>query len=245
LSSRLAERLKNETRALHAAAERTALMLALMRGALERATYCALLRNLHAIYAALEPELQRHAQHPAVAPMWLPGLARQAALEHDLLVLHGPHWARELSLCPAAVGYVERLRLLGTTLPGLLVAHAYVRYLGDLSGGQMLRRVVAGIAPESGARATAFYEFGDAAQTLALTQAFRAGLAALPADPAHEDALVGEVAHAYEAHRRLFDELMAGAAAGPDFGPGSLRENADVPSVAGRLDAQVGSISPS
>jgi heme oxygenase (biliverdin-producing, ferredoxin) len=232
LSRRLAERLRTETRALHAAAERTALMSALMRGTLDRATYCALLRNLHAIYAALEPALQRHAQHPALAALRLPGLARSAALEHDLHVLHGPHWASELAVCPAASAYAARVRGLDAAQPALLAAHAYVRYLGDLSGGQQLRGVVARITSPAGASATAFYEFGDAAQARALTQAFRDGLAEVSRHAAHdaaldiahdtaqdtaqdaalgaahEDALVAEAAWAYEAHRQLFEALM-------------------------------------
>jgi heme oxygenase (biliverdin-producing, ferredoxin) len=246
LTRRLTERLRTETRALHAAAERTSLMGTLMRGALDRATYCALLRNLHALYAALEPALQRHAQHAAVAPVSpsrLPGLTRQPALEHDLLALHGPHWADEVPVCPAAADYVERLHLLDATRPELLAAHAYVRYLGDLSGGQMLKRVVAGMTAPGEAGAVAFYEFGDAAQTSALTLAFRDGLAALPADVAFEDALVEEVGHAYGAHRRLFEELMAGDDGEPTEGaePQALA-SAALPVT---VPAQNGSISPS
>ena len=232
MSRRLAERLRTETRLLHAAAERSALMGTLMRGELDRAVYCALLRNLHAIYAALEPALQHHAQRPEVAPLLLPGLVRRPALEQDLSTLHGPRWADELALHPAAVAYVARLRELDSTQPALLPAHTYVRYLGDLSGGQMLRRVVARIESPAGKSATSFYEFGDAAQTLALTQAFCDGLGSVATDAAHEDALVDEVGRAYEAHRQLFEQLMAG----------DTPVEAAAPAAAGD---QVGSISPS
>ena len=45
--------------------------------------------------------------------------------------------------------------------PAPLLAHAYVRYLGDLSGGQVIRRRVArayGLEEDNGA-GVAFYEF--------------------------------------------------------------------------------------
>ena len=62
----LAQRLKAETRALHTAAERSRFMSVLLRGQMGRAPCCALLRNLHSIYAALEPALARRALHPVI-----------------------------------------------------------------------------------------------------------------------------------------------------------------------------------
>lgn len=57
--------------------------------------------------------------------------------------------------------FKSHLETLGATHPGLLLAHAYVRYLGDLSGGQLIAakiRRVYGIPPPP-AGGTAFYEF--------------------------------------------------------------------------------------
>lgn len=203
----LAERLKTETRALHTAAERSTFMGVLLRGRMERPAYSALLRNLHAIYAVLEPALERHAQHPVIAPVYLPALWRTPALAHDLRVLHGARWADALPLQPAARDYRDRVLELDANRPALLLAHAYVRYLGDLSGGQMLRSIVAKTLPPEQAAATAFYEFGDAAQTQALTQAFRGGLVGITIDAQQQDVLVREARLAFEMHHRLFDEL--------------------------------------
>ncbi len=203
----LAERLRTETRALHTAAERSAFMGALLRGRMQRPAYCALLRNLHAIYAAMEPALQRHAQYPMLAPVFQPALWRTRALEQDLHALHGPDWPDALALQPAAAGYRGRLEELETSAPGLLLAHAYVRYLGDLSGGQRLRDIVANSVTATGVPAVAFYDFGDAARTQGLTRAFRAGLGAVAVDRQQANALVDEAKLAFELHQRLFDEL--------------------------------------
>ncbi len=215
LNAPLAERLKNETRALHTSAERSVFMAALLRARMERPAYCALLRNLHAVYAALEPALERHAHRPTIAPIYLPSLWRARALAHDLAALHGAHWANELVLQPAAVVYVERLRELDVSKPDLLLAHAYVRYLGDLSGGQMLSNIVKKSVYREGAAAVAFYDFGDALATKELTQAFRAGLAVVPADDRQVDALVSEARLSFGLHQRLFDELAVACAVVP------------------------------
>lgn len=207
MTAPLAERLKTETRALHTSAERSAFMGVLLKGRMERRAYCALLRNLHGIYAVLEPALERHAQHPAIAPVYLPALWRGPALEHDLDVLHGAGWRDDLPLQSAALDYTRRLRELGAARPALLLAHAYVRYLGDLSGGQMMGGIVARTLPSPDARAVAFYDFGDAECTRALTRAFRTGLGLVVADAALADELVREARHAFELHARLFDEL--------------------------------------
>ena len=216
LNPSLAERLRTETRELHSTAERSTLMSALMGGRMERQAYCALLGNLHAIYAALEPALARHARRPMVAAVFQPALVRTGALEHDLRVLHGPAWVDELALKPAALAYVDQLRDLDASQPDLLLAHAYVRYLGDLSGGQMLRNVVAKNPMLAGEAAVAFYDFGDLVAARGLAQAFRSGLAAvsvvsamsvMSADDRLADALVDEARLAFELHRQLFEEL--------------------------------------
>lgn len=207
MTASLAERLKTETRALHTSAERSTFMGVLLRGRMERPAYCALLRNLHAIYAVLEPALGRHAQHPVIAPVFLPALWRGPALAHDLDVLHGPGWRDDLPLQSAASDYTCRLCELDAARPAWLLAHAYVRYLGDLSGGQMMGSIVARTLPAPDARAVAFYDFGDALRTRQLTQAFRAGLGSIVADAPLADELVHEARQAFELHRRLFDEL--------------------------------------
>ena len=131
----LAESLKAETKHLHTALERGPLMHSLLRGEMARGPYCALLRNLHTLYAELEPALEQHAAHPSVAPLHLARLFRCGQLADDLAELHGAAWQQEIAIAAAAQRYAQRLRDIAGDRPELLVAHAYVRYLGDLSGG--------------------------------------------------------------------------------------------------------------
>lgn len=199
----LAQRLRLETRDLHTQAERSGAMMALLRGQLGRPGYTRLLRNLHALYAALEPALQVHAAHPLLSPFHDPALARLPALEADLDFLGGPGW-RAWPAQEAATEYALRLQALGQHDPGLLLAHAYVRYLGDLSGGQLLIERVRNTFQLPGDDGTRFYRFADAS---ALAQRFRTALAALALPTAQADRLVAEAQLAFGLHIRLFQQL--------------------------------------
>ena len=105
-----------------------------------------------------------------------------------------------------SIAYVTRLRHLTELKPQLLAAHAYVRYLGDLSGGQILTGIVArslGLPLDAGDNSgTDFYNFGGPDEVRLLSNDFRTGLAMLTAD-----GIVAEGKLAFEMHGQLFDEL--------------------------------------
>lgn len=207
----LAVRLKDETRGLHTLAERSGVMADLLRGRISLARYAALLRNLQAVYAALEAGLDRQPSDAGLRRLWRPELRRLPALEQDLAQLHPGTWQTELALLPAAAAYAERLRGLAQHQPTLLLAHAYLRYLGDLHGGQMLARLVGQRFGLAGRAGTAFYHFGEPAQVAALKHDFRAGLDALDLTPAQADGFVAEACEGFRLHQQLFDELQAQA----------------------------------
>jgi heme oxygenase (biliverdin-producing, ferredoxin) len=206
----LGSRLREGTRELHRAVERAGAMALLLRGQLPASGYARMLAQLQALYAALEEGLVRHAGHPAVAPVNFPLLYRGAALAHDLASLALP----AAPLCHATQAYVERLQQLAARQPALLAAHAYVRYLGDLNGGQTLARVVAASPLLPAGLGTRFYDLGSAADVALRSAAFRAGLAQLPAGPDQADALVDEARWAFAQHGRMFEELLQAEAAG-------------------------------
>jgi heme oxygenase len=203
----LSQQLKAATAAMHRRAERSVFMARLLHGEIERAQYVALLHNLQALYAALEGALLRHADHPAVAPVALPALWRSRAIAADLHFL--AEGAALPPLTPAMQQYVQRLRSLQACAPALLVAHAYVRYLGDLNGGQALRRVVARSLALAGDGGTRFYDFGGGDASKRLAQRFRDGLAALAPHWPDPHPLIDEAVDAFDRHCRLFEELAA------------------------------------
>jgi heme oxygenase len=204
---RLREALKEQTRHLHAEVERTGVMRDLLRGRIDRARYCLLLRNLHAIYAALEQGIAGHDAHPYLVCLPLAQLARAEPLADDLRVLHGPRWAQDLELLPAADVYAQRLRALDREAPAALLAHAYVRYLGDLSGGQILCGIVSRSLGLSGECGTHFYAFGTPGAAQSLAMRFRAGLDAIDIDDPATGRIVTEAQWGFARHGQLFREI--------------------------------------
>jgi heme oxygenase len=202
----LAARLREATQSIHRVAERSGVIRELVRGHVEPPVYCALLRNLHALYEALEAELDRHAELPSLGPVRFPTLFRSAPLVQDIEFLHGPEW-RSLPLAEAMQDYVARIHQLGSEQPTTLAAHAYVRYMADLSGGQVLGDVVRRALALQTPAGDAFYRFDDDA--IAFKDRFRAALDGLPIDNGAADAIVIEAQTAFERHVRLFEELDA------------------------------------
>lgn len=205
MSPGLADRLREATRPLHRQVERAGIMPALLRGDLPRRDYGELLRNLFAIYDALERALRRHAGRAELAPIALPELFRAEALAADLNALAAADWP-DWPLQPAAFDYVERLHELDRHEPARLAAHAYVRYLGDLSGGQIVGRIVGERLHLAGVVGRRFYDFGSAAAANDLAARFRRGLDS-DAVAAQAEAIIEEAGLAFRLHARLFEEL--------------------------------------
>ncbi len=149
---------RQRTQSLHRAAEQSGVIAALLRGTATRDQYALLLRNLLPAYRALEAGLLRHESTPGVGLLVEPTIFRSAALETDLTALVGGDWADQLPLLHAGSSYELAAATAAEGTGALLIAHAYVRYLGDLNGGQILSRLVSrhlGL----GAAALNFYEF--------------------------------------------------------------------------------------
>ena len=202
----LADRLREGTRSSHRRAERTGIMGRLLHGAVGRDDYCRLLWNLHPIYAALERALDHHAEAPLVAAVRVRDLYRAAALAADLDHLHGAGW-RSRPVASATSAYIARLDHLDAHWPAGLVAHAYVRYLGDLNGGRILHDAVgAALGLEAGAGAR-FYDFGGPLRAETLKRHYRSSIDSLQVDAAATEAIVTEAESAFARHIQLFEEL--------------------------------------
>lgn len=199
--------LRERTAAAHRRVEGSPFVRALIAGRLDRAAYGLLLRSLHEIYAALESGLTARAAHPALADLRAPAFFRREALAGDLAFLHGESWSTQLHAQPESLAYAQHLHELARDRPELLTAHAYVRYLGDLSGGQVLRRVVARSLDLPDGPGTRFYAFDEPADALA--QHLRATLNAAGLEAAVRKAIVDEAEAGFLRHERLFAELEA------------------------------------
>jgi heme oxygenase len=199
----LSAAMREGSRREHQRAEDSPFMSELAAGRVDATGYTAYLLRLRRVYAALESTARGHASDPLVAAVHDPALERVAALDADL-----EHWApdgpRHVS-SPAAEGY-ERRVLGSPARPGRFVAHHYTRYLGDLSGGQVIGRVLRREFRLDG-RGTAFYDFPGVPKPKPYKDAYRARLDALDVGPADKQDIVEEVRLAFRLNQALFDEL--------------------------------------
>ena len=172
------------TKALHVEAERSGVISDLLRGEASRDGYIMLQRNLLPAYQALERGLERHRDTPALAALATYRLERAAALEADLVALCGGSFA-SVPLLPEGEAYAQRIDACAEGDGARLIAHAYTRYLGDLNGGQILKRL---LMKKPGLRAAevSFYDFPDYDDLPTLKAEYRDALDAagmLAADP--------------------------------------------------------------
>lgn len=213
--SGFAARLRRETRAVHTRAEKTTFIRGFLRGAATIESYARLLAGLHPVYIAMERETLRLATAEPASPLarfCFPELFRAEALERDLIALLGPSWRHAVTPMPAAEAYVRRIELVAVAEPTRLIGHLYTRYLGDLSGGQVLARIAArslGLAPGAGLD---FYAFPAVPDIAAMKARFRAGLDTLDEDgPACTAGVVDEAVRAFRHNIAIFEQLRGNA----------------------------------
>lgn len=201
----LSRAMREGSAAEHEAAEGSAFLVALLDGELSRAAYLSYLVHLRVVYAALEACLAECADHPVVAPVHDPALARVPRLDADLAWWAGDDPLPEAG--PAARAYAARIAATRTA-PALLVAHHYTRYLGDLSGGQVVGHGLARVydLPRRG-EGLSFYSFAEVGKPKPYKDAYRARLDALPLAPGEREAVVEEVRAAFRHNRAVFAEL--------------------------------------
>jgi heme oxygenase len=145
----------------HARAERSGIIADILAGKATRFGVAVLWRNLLPVYQALDATV-----------FGLPALIRSAAIEADLLIL-AP--GVDLPLLPQAAAYTDRVKDAALGDPGRLIAHAYVRYLGDLNGGLIMQRRLVTCLGELARRLT-FHDYPRLQDTQEFARSYRAEL---------------------------------------------------------------------
>lgn len=184
----------------HARAEQSPFVTELLAGRVNNRGYADYLLRLRVIYAALENAVRSRRDDPMVAAVYDPLLERLPAIEADLKHWN-PHGGNEIQ-SPAADAYRERIA--AASWGGALVAHHYTRYLGDLSGGQAIGKVLNRTFSLGGA-GLAMYRFPLRAKPF--KDRYRARLDALGLGPDAVRRAVDEVKVAFGLNQAVFDEL--------------------------------------
>ncbi|MGK7890719.1 MAG: heme oxygenase (biliverdin-producing) [Leptolyngbyaceae cyanobacterium] len=206
MSVNLATKLREGTKKSHTMAENVGFVKCFLKGVVEKKSYRKLVTNLYYVYTAMEEEMVKHSNHPVVSKIYFSELNRKESLEKDLQFYYGANWQEEIEISPAGQAYVDRIREISATAPELMVAHSYTRYLGDLSGGQILKKI-AQRAMNLYEGGTAFYEFPTIQDEKAFKDMYRAAMDDLPVDEATAERIVEEANDAFGMNMKLFNEL--------------------------------------
>lgn len=202
--SPLSVALREGTRDEHETAERSGFVELLLSGRLDRAAYADLAAQQLVVYTALEAAGSRLEDDGNLV---FAELTRVPAIEQDLAHLYGADWRTEIRVLPATQVYADRLAQTAYSLPRY-AAHAYTRYLGDLSGGQIIKRMLQrhyGFTSEG----IAFYDFPQIHKLKPFKDVYRERLDALPLDDEARTAVVEEARLAFRLNADVFGELGA------------------------------------
>ena len=201
----LSSRLREGTRAEHESAESSGFISRLMSGGLTTDAYVALASQQFFVYSALEAISDDVRALPQGSSLLFDELTRTPSIARDLEHLTGPDWRAIVMPLPATVRYVDALQASATSLPRY-AAHAYTRYLGDLSGGQIIKRMLErhyGLGPEG----ITFYSFEEIPKSKPFKDVYRERLDGLELDEQQLAEAVAEARSAFRLNQDLFAEL--------------------------------------
>ncbi|MGD1862683.1 MAG: heme oxygenase (biliverdin-producing) [Leptolyngbyaceae cyanobacterium] len=207
MSSDLAAKLREGTKKAHTMAENVGFIKCFLKGVIDKESYRKLVTSFYFIYSEIESQMQKHEAHLILSKIYFPLLNRQSSLEKDLCFYYGDNWQNQLTISPATQSYLQRIQDVAKTEPELLISHAYTRYMGDLSGGQILKNIAQRAMGLENGQGTAFYEFADIADEKEFKKLYRQRLNELPLDDEAVKRIVDEANAAFGMNMQLFQEL--------------------------------------
>ncbi|WP_328474018.1 biliverdin-producing heme oxygenase [Streptomyces sp. NBC_00448] len=196
---------------LHTQVNNTEFMSDMLGGRLGVEAYARYTEQLWFVYRALEDGSAALADDPVAGPFLYPELLRVPSLERDLDHLRGPGWRQKAVPVPATAAYTARIAEVAASWPAGYVAHHYTRYLGDLSGGQVVRDTAQKTwGFDHKGDGVRFYVFDAIPNPAAFKREYRTLLDAMPLDAADQDRVIAESRLAFTFNGSLLAEL-AGA----------------------------------
>ena len=199
--------LKIGTKKSHSAAENTSFVASFLRGVVSKESYKKLVSDLYFVYSAMEEEVENLKDHPIIGQIQLSDLKRVNALEQDLRFYYGPIWRSIITPSEACNQYVNRIREVAKNEPELLVGHHYTRYLGDLSGGQILKGIAEKAMELGDGQGLKFYDFEKIEDAKAYKAGYRGILDGLPITEHQANAIIVEANYAFRLNMYMFDTL--------------------------------------
>ena len=203
----LAQQLREGTTKSHSMAENVSFVKSFLGGVVDKKSYRKLVANLFFVYTAIEEEIENNKYNMAIKAIYFPELYRKHSLIKDLEYYYGLNWMHHVTPSHATQTYVDRIHNIGKNQPELLIAHAYTRYMGDLSGGQILKKIAQSAMHLSGKQGTAFYDFEEIDNDKLFKIMYRNALDNVPITDDQVEQIIAEANIAFNLNMRIFQEL--------------------------------------
>ncbi len=207
MTSKLATQLREGTSKSHTMAENVNFIKSFLGGVIDKGSYTEMLSKLYFVYEAIENAMEKNKEHEYIKPIYFPELNRTESLKEDLIFHYGEDWLENITLSKATLDYVNRIKTVSKEKPELLVAHAYTRYLGDLSGGQILKKIAQRSMGLEGNKGLAFYEFNEVSDEAQFKLNYKAALDSLPIKENEASQIIAEANTAFTLNMNIFSEL--------------------------------------
>ena len=212
MTTQFSKEIKEGTKKSHSAAENTKFVASFLKGVLDPEEYRKLITNFWYVYETMEERLQE-TNDPFVNEIkkWNVLLFRTAFIQRDLRYYYGPMWREKQIPTEACNKYCYRINEIAEKDPYLLIAHHYTRYIGDLSGGQILKGIAKkALNPREG-EGLHFYDFPLIEDAKAFKTEYRSTLDNLKLSREQKDALIEEANYAFKLNMDMFNEMKGSA----------------------------------
>lgn len=206
-----ANQLREAGKHLHSAVENTLLIQSIFNGEITEEVYKKYLLSLYGIYSELEKQIVIFSKDQSLRfifePLVIPELFRSRSIEQDLDAFR----VSDSEAPESAKKYQNHLNKISVEKPHCLIAHYYLRFLGDLFGGQ----TIAGKLSCRFEGKLAFYDFTELCQKNELSapmqfaRSLRQIFNNLPLLELQRRDILKEVLKGYRMHLQLFEELAA------------------------------------
>jgi heme oxygenase len=194
--------LRESTRPQHEEIENTSFVTQLMKGELDTEAYTKYLNSLAWVYETLEAKIAQGIDLAGSQTIFDPRLNRIESISKDLKNLGVSDW-KAANPSNVIKDYMTHINSLSDHK---LIAHHYIRYLGDLSGGQAIAALVKrhyGITEEQ----LSFYRFDEIEDIVRFKESYREALDNLDLSENQLTELVEEAKLAFRYNQRVFEDL--------------------------------------
>lgn len=194
-------------------AEQTTFIRGFLRGTASHESYLQLITDLLPVYEAMESEMESLIQSGSsdLVGFYMPEIARAKSIRSDINYLSNKYLKEEQAHpepSAASLTYSKRIREVAhSSSPIRIVGHLYTRYLGDLSGGQILARIARNSMQLNEGKGLDFYAFRHINSIAETKQHFRSALDVIGGNKANEDMIIEEAILSFRYNIAIFDTL--------------------------------------